>query len=217
MAKPIYWAFGVILALAAVWVAGRKDDSAPAVSDATQTPTAPRTRSVTPLAADPASTDVPSGTSPASPHEVGNAPPIDITPGFDLLLQKSSEMDETDMRRAMVVRHEQLQSEPRDANWSERVEAELRKGIEDSLLAKNLDTKRVDITVLECRTSGCEIQALGYKEDNIRDGVDLQTIIPRLMLQSPVGQEFENNLLGMMNEHNDGRIAFLYLLPRKNK
>lgn len=111
-------------------------------------------------------------------------------------------------------RHQQLESEPRDDTWAPRMEAALRRGIEGALTARGLDTERIELPVVECRTSGCEIQAVGYAMDNMKPGVDFQDILPAL-LKGSLGSEFD--LAGfslMVSPRADGRLTFLALMPR---
>jgi hypothetical protein len=95
------------------------------------------------------------------------------------------------------------------------MEAALRDGIQDSLSARGLDTQRIELPVVECRTNGCEIQALGYVEDNGKPGVDLQLILPSLLAGS-LGSEFDlDQYSGQLSSRPDRRITFLTHLPRK--
>jgi hypothetical protein len=162
------------------------------------------------------SIDAPAGTQRAassSPQAMGEALPIDVSPGFEYLSKPASEMTDTDAMWSQWRRHQKLQSEPREESWAPRMEAALRGGIQDSLTARGLDTQRIELPVVECRTNGCEIQAVGYYEDIKKPGVDLQLILPSLLTGS-LGNEFDGYSL-MMSSRPDGRTTFLAQLPRK--
>jgi hypothetical protein len=151
--------------------------------------------------------------SPTESHEA--ALPIDVSPGFEYLAKPAAEMQDTDSQWTHWRRHQQLQDEPRDDNWAPRMEAEFRRGIQDSLTSAGLDTQRIELSVLECRTHGCEIQAVGYGEDNMKPKADLQSIMFTL-LSGPMGDEFDRNgLIISMGPRPDGRILFLVQVPRK--
>lgn len=156
-----------------------------------------------------------SAEAPAMPQATGKALPIDVSPGFEFLMKPAAEMKDTDHMWINWRRHQQLQSETRDETWAPRMEAALRGGIQDSLTARGLDTQRIELPVIECRTTGCEIQAIGYAEDNMKSGVDLQTVLPPLLAGS-LGNEFDlQGYILMMSSRSDQRLGFLVLLPRK--
>ncbi len=142
-----------------------------------------------------------------------NALPIDVTPGFELLKTKASSLKDTDPTKSLLLRHEELRNQPRDPAWSERMEAALRQGIQDSLTAHGVDTQRVELPVVECRTTGCEIQAIGFREDNAKKGVGIQMIVPALLM-GPLHSELDNPL-GRMSSLPDGRLSYIMLLGRR--
>lgn len=95
------------------------------------------------------------------------------------------------------------------------MEAALRGGIQDSLTSRGLDTQRIELPVVECRTNGCEIQAIGYAQDNKKPGVGLQSILPSLFTGS-LGSEFDMQGYSLMTSSRpDQRLGFLVLLLRK--
>jgi hypothetical protein len=141
--------------------------------------------------------------------------PIEIAPGFEGKFPRSETLKDTDGRWPMVRQHEKLQAEPRDSAWSERTEAALRQGIEHELTSKGFDSQRIQLVVVECRTTGCEIQALGFPADNSKPDVDLQMVLPRV-LTGPLAGEFEMDDYSIsLSGGPDGRIAFVSMLPRK--
>lgn len=93
------------------------------------------------------------------------------------------------------------------------MESALRHGIQDSLTAKGYDTQRIELPVVECRTNGCEIQALSYPEDLRAHVADLQMIVPAL-LRGNLGNELEN-FSAVHNSRADGRLTILVHLSRK--
>jgi hypothetical protein len=141
--------------------------------------------------------------------------PIDVSPGFEYLAKPAAEMSDTDSQWTNWRRHQQLQSEPRDDSWAPRMEAEFRRGIEDALTAAGLDTQRIELPVVECRTRGCEFQAVGYSVDNRNPKADFQIIV-HSVLREKMGDEFDlQGLILSMSPRSDGRILFLVQVPRK--
>jgi hypothetical protein len=161
-----------------------------------------------------ASTAMPSGATPTV-QATGEILPIDVSPGFEFLSKPAAEMKDTDSMWTQWRRHQKLESEPRDEAWAPRMEAALRNGIQSSLMAHGLDAQRIELPVVECRSTGCEIQAIGYEEDSRRGGVDFQAILHPLLNGSLAG-EFDISGFGlMMSPRPDGRVTFLTHLPRK--
>jgi hypothetical protein len=140
--------------------------------------------------------------------------PIDVSPGFEHLSTPAAEMEDTDPRWSTWRRHQKLQSEPRDEAWAPRMEAALRSGIQDSLTARGFDTQRIELPVVECRTTGCEIQAVGYSGDQ-KKGIDLQFIL-RSLLRGSLASEFDlEGYSIMLSSRPDRRVTILAQLPRK--
>jgi hypothetical protein len=146
-------------------------------------------------------------------QSAGETVPIDVFPGFEYLNKSAAEMTDTDGMWPTWRRHQQLQSESRDEAWAPRMETALRSAIQDSLVAKGFDTQRIELPVVECRTTGCEIQAVSYSQDVGRTPADLQKIVPDLLKGSLAG-EFESFIL-MHRPLPDQRIGVLAHLPRK--
>jgi hypothetical protein len=219
---------GLVVVAAVVWLTTRVDEraaadqtvpvgAAPAGTPAAawQAPAADGSRTA-------GSAVPPTGDAPTSPSAVsstippsGTALPIDVSPGFEYLNKPAAEMKDTDGAWPQWRRHQQLQSEPRDEAWAPRIEAALRTGIQNSLTERGVDTQRIELPVVECRTNGCEIQAVGYPEDNGKPGLDLQLIMFSLR-EGSLGNEFDRNGLSMsMSVRADQRLLFLVHLPRK--
>jgi len=223
MSKPTYWAIGAGIVLAIVWAIARKDA-------ATKSPEAARNALAAKAEGDLASANgkqemaipavatagVAADGLPTSPASRGDAHEIDVSPGFEVLSKRANTMKDTDPIRPTVRRHEQLQDEPRDESWSGRMETALRIGIQDSLTAKGMDTQRVELPVVECRATGCEIQALAYPEDNHKEGIDLQMILPALV-SGPLSTEFDGYPQMLMSSRPDGRTTVITHLTRRGK
>jgi hypothetical protein len=211
---------GVAVVGAVVWLSTRggeqeteKAQAIPASAPASETPA--------PKAEAPATHRNAADIAAARPTVSAGAPadalPIDVSPGFEYLNKPAGEMKDTDPTWPQWRRHQELQSEPRDEAWAPRIEAAVRRVIQDSLMAQGLDTERIELSVIECRTHGCEIQAVGYAEDNLRQGVDLQSIM-FTMLAGSMGDEFDRDALSMsMTSRPDNRLGFLVQLPRRKK
>jgi len=144
----------------------------------------------------------------------GESHPIDVAPSFEFLAKPAAEMKDTDSMWTHWRRHQLLQSEPRDEAWASRIEAALRTGIQDALTAHGLDTQRIELLVVECRTSGCEIQAVGFAEDNRKD-VDLQVILPGLLADSLANDLDRDEFSILLTARPDDRVSFLAHMPRK--
>jgi len=232
MSKPVVFSIAGVAAIGVVvWLAMRAGDpGAPAVKAAADT-LAPATRVHPENSASVDGSSAPSATAqpaaePAAPLAVKQdgvalpdsrsaALPIDVSPGFEYLAKPAAEMSDTDSQWTLWRRHQQLQSEPRDDSWAPRMEAEFRRGIEDALTAAGLDTQRIELPVVECRTRGCEMQAVGYSADNRNPKADFQIIVLSL-LREKMGDEFDlQGVILSMSPRSDGRIAFLVQVPRK--
>ncbi len=219
MDKRVVWiAVGVAVFGTVVWLAMRPDAPAAGV----ETPSAATSTAVTP---EPAGSVTPARPAvPVDTPAIAGAPsasaaadlhPIDISPGFEYLGKPASEMKDTHPMWTLWRRHQVLQGEPRDEAWASRQEASLRKAVEDSLTARGLDTQRIELPVIECRTNGCEIQAVGWSEDSRPGGFDLQHIM-HAQLAGDLGNEFDREALSMMmSSRPDHRSTFLVHLTRK--
>jgi len=199
---------GVAAVVAVVWITTRTRESA-AVAEQAASAEAPVT--MTPDSMPPAPAPLASAEAPAI------APPIDVSPGFEFLSKPAAEMQDTDGRWFQWRRHRQLQSELRDESWAPRIEAALRSGIQDALTAQGFDTQRIELPVVECRTTGCEIQALGYSGDSVKNGADLEFILSPLLGGNLRG-EFDMDGSSMLRSSRpDQRVTiFLQLTRKKN-
>lgn len=153
----------------------------------------------------------------APPMPGAQALPIDVSPGFEMLSTPASEMKSTDRHWASWRRHQELQAEPRDEGWSPRIETSMRQEIQNSLMTHGVDADRVEVRVLECRTTGCEMQAVGLMEDDQREGVDVQSIVGNL-LKGNLGTEFDSSgpVVTRLRQP-DHRTGYLLFLPRKKQ
>jgi hypothetical protein len=236
MSKPIYLAIAMGVVLAVVWFVMRRDARLPAESPSQKGlaahPEIPATGGAgnnavtnggqaqsagaqTPQEQIPRD-DMANAASRMSPTSDAERPlPIDVSPGFELLNKKASSLRATDPTRALLLRHEELQSQPRDPAWSEQMEAALTTSIRDSLTARGLGTERIELPVVECRRTGCEIQAIGFVEDNGKPGVDPQMIVP-MLLMGPLSNDLHDSH-GFMSSLPDGRLSYIFLLARRGE
>lgn len=235
MRKPIYGVIGAGVVLALVWVFAQQQDSEHAATAPEQS-MASLTASPSASLDDSASADRATSVDgvPKSPSTFGDSPappvpnaaavpaaasstmPIDVSPGFEFLSKPASEMKDTDHEWSLWRRHQKLDREPRDESWAPRIEAALRNGIEAALTAKRLDTQRIELPVIECRTNGCEIQAIGYPEDSAHGGYDFQQALGSILM-GPLGSEFNlNETIGRVTNRTDNRTTFLTHLTRRS-
>jgi hypothetical protein len=141
--------------------------------------------------------------------------PIDISPGFESVLAPIAEPADTDPQSVPVRRHRKLQAEPRDEPWASHTESDIRAHVQEEVVAHGGDPHRLELVVVECRTSGCERQAIGYPEDNLKEGRDLQLILPKMMRDAmPADFDARSHMI-MLTSLPDGRIGYIAFLPRK--
>ena len=206
MNKRIVVAFAAVAAVVAVvWLTTRGAE--PQAADQSTSATSKRL-----------ATPVPS----ESVKDLPDPLPIEVSPGFEFLSKPATEMQDTDGRWLEWRRHQELQSEPRDEAWAPRMEAALRSGIEDALTERGFDTQRIELPVVECRTTGCEIQALGYPGDNTKNvgdstknGADLELILPSLF-DFNLGREFDMDGSSMAkSSRQDQRTTIFVQLTRR--
>ena len=142
--------------------------------------------------------------------------PLDVTPGFEPTLAPEKEPSDVSLTQVPLRQHRKLQAEARDEAWAGGAESDIRSLVEKELTAHGLDTHRVELPVLECRSTGCEIQAIGHPED-VRNNraADLQFIVPKLF-ETPRGAEFDRNGTSvMLTSLPDGRVGYVVFLWRK--
>ena len=219
-----------------MWWAHHSDDGAPAshASDSTAPQPEVSGRNQSAIAAQSATnasaSPVPSSAAKRTRQEpeqrdlvVTTAPPtamnphIDVSPGFEQTLAPASHVaeDKDNPAGIPVRRHLKLQAEARDENWSSRVESDIRAQIRSELMAQGADPHRIELAVVECRTSGCEVQAIGYPEDNLK-GADLQRILPKIMRGAMAADFDPNGLMVMLTSRPDDRLGYIAFLTRKN-
>jgi hypothetical protein len=226
MQSRILWSTsGAVILLAMAWFAMRASERPPDehLDSSGGGPASLTPSSVEKPAAAGRSVDGPSAKATATPaaaspiQPTNDLPPLDISPGFEFLNEPAGKMKDTDALWPNWRRHQQLENEPRDEAWAPGVESSLRDGIQGALLAHGVDTQRIELPVVECRTNGCEIQALGYQQDNGKVGVDLQLILPAL-IHGSLGSEFDADGYSiLLSSRPDQRITFLAQLPRKKR
>jgi hypothetical protein len=224
MNKGRYWvlAAAIVVVVAVVaWLLNEPSDE-PAIATQVEAPT----QSITLPVADPAMASRGTGGEhrpgrgesalpvSASTEVRAASVPIDISPGFERFLAPDKEPSDLSPAVMTLRQHRKLQTEARDDAWANGVEHDIRSLVEKELTAMGFDTHRIELPVLDCRSTGCEIQAIGYPEDT-RARKDLQFIMPKLFA-GPRGAELDRDSFSMMvSSLPDGRAGFLVFLWRK--
>ncbi len=234
MSKKIYWAAAVLVMaafLGTVWLQKTRfrDLPAPALAGTL------RQEAHTPSPIAGAAMNVPPGTQssgterpapirseqfPRQANAVAQASPdappaVDVAPGFESILSPDTDWADTDPRSIPVRQHRRLELEARDEAWSGRVEAGIRDSVQQELVAQGADTHRLEMPVVECRTTGCEIQAIGYAEDSLKEGHDLQFILPRIVNGAMASDIDPKKISMMVTSLPNDRLGFIAFLPRK--
>ncbi len=95
------------------------------------------------------------------------------------------------------------------------MEPGIRGYFEKQFAAEGVDPQRIQFAVIECRTSGCEIQAAGPVQDSGKPELDPQVLV-RKMILGPFANDFEsNNTLMTSTTVADGRIGYIAFVSRK--
>lgn len=139
-----------------------------------------------------------------------NETAIPITPGFETLLEPSAR---TRSRAPSVTieQHERLLAEGRDEEWAGRIESAIRSFFESSLTAQGLDAHRIELPVIECRTTLCEAQAIGAAAD-ANSTLNAQSLATQ-MVHGPLASDFSDSASDTFGLP-DGRIGYLVFLTR---
>lgn len=142
-------------------------------------------------------------------------PVIDVTPGFEGYLSTSSTMDKSGVGTLLAQQHKQLGAESRDEAWADRVEREMREYVQSRLAQQMLDPQRIELSVVECRAAGCEIQAIGRKEDSGNPQRDFQFVV-RGIAEGPLNSDFDSSsAMTFSFSLPDERVGYLTFLQRK--
>lgn len=82
-------------------------------------------------------------------------------------------------------------------------------------MAQGADPQRTGLPVVECRTSACEVQVIGYPEDTVEPR-GLQVILPRVM-RAQMDADFDSRRVTMMvTSVPDGHVGFIAFMSRKS-
>ena len=149
----------------------------------------------------------------ASPQRSLGNPPIPVTPGFEALLSPGEPPPPGTPGALILEQHAKFSTESRDVAWTSRVDGVVREMVEGELLKGGLDPHRIDVSVIDCVDSLCELQATMPTEDSLKP-YDFQFVVGRA-IQGPLANEFD--LRGMAIHRHDipgGRTGYLVFLPR---
>ena len=135
---------------------------------------------------------------------------IPITPGFEDLLEPSPRT-RSRSPSATLERHGSLLAEARDEEWAQRIESTIRSFIESRRAADGADTHRIELPVIECRMTLCEVQAIGTASD-ANSPLNVQSLASQ-MVQGPLASEFGDSSTESFGLP-DGRVGYLVFLTR---
>lgn len=136
---------------------------------------------------------------------------IPITPGFEQALAPSPGSI-TNAHDAASV-HERLIAEERDDAWAESMEGQIRTFVDGYFDQRGLDRHTIDLAVVRCGATICEIQSEGMADGSPRDwqrvGFEL--------IQGPIGQDFNpHEMLISVFTLPNGETGFVTFLVRKS-
>jgi hypothetical protein len=162
---------------------------------------------VSPLAS---SVTLSKSSTPAARALANGSPPIPITVGFEHEFATEDGAD-ADLN-PVPARHAKLQAEARDPDWADSTEQGIKNTLQDFLDENGIDRHDVELTVVRCGTTMCEIQVVGQADGATHDW---QMVLPQL-LQGSLGQDFKLRLTTtMVFGLPDGHDGFVTYLTRK--
>ena len=148
---------------------------------------------------------------------VGSAvvPQIEVTPGFESILNPHVVPPDTEVLGVPVRRHLKVQREGRDNTWAPRVESDIRTSVRNELVVQGFDPNGLEMKVIECRSTDCEIQAVGNPPGNYQVG-DFQTVMNKLLSDGGLlSADFDKaRHLFMMQGLPDNKVGYVVFLPR---
>jgi len=186
----------------------------------------PRAVAASGLTADPRPVDPAIVGAPASPVATPAAPskssaravrapeygssPIPITAGFEHVFAAEDGAD-ADLN-PVIARHAKLQAEARDTAWAESTERDISSNVQDFLDQRGIDRHDLELPVVRCGATLCEIQAVGQADGSSHDW---QTVLPQ-MIQGSLGQDFNaRNAMTIVFELPSGQSGYVTFLTRK--
>lgn len=150
------------------------------------------------------------------PSSRASVPAIDVTPGFEAYLAETATGADSGVGALLAQQHKQLNKQPRDEAWADRMEREMREYVQNRLIQQKLDPQRIELSVIDCRTAGCEVQAIGRPEDSGNPQRDFQFFV-RGMTEGPLYSELDSkSAMTLSFSLPDGRVGYLTFLERKH-
>ena len=141
--------------------------------------------------------------------EYGSSP-IPITAGFEHVFAAEDGVD-ADLN-PVIVRHAKLQAEARDPVWADSTEQDITTNLQDFLDQHGIDRHDIELPVVRCGATLCEIQAVGQADGSSHDW---QTVLPQL-IQGSLGQDFNaRNAVTTVFGLPNGQSGFVTFLTRK--
>ena len=136
---------------------------------------------------------------------------IPITTGFERVLIRRPDSGTNPNPAADL--HARIAAEGRDAAWADQAEEEIRTYVEGYLDQHGLDRHSIELDVVHCGATLCEIQAQAYQDDVGRAARDWQRVVPELM-QGPFSQDF-HDVSTMVFSLENNRAGYVMFLNRK--
>jgi hypothetical protein len=138
---------------------------------------------------------------------------IPISPGFERVLIRRPDSG-ANLDPAADL-HAQIAAEGRDTVWADQAEEEIRTYVDGYLDQHGLDRHSIELGVVHCGVTICEIQTQGYQEDVGRSVRDWQGVMLELM-QGPFSQDFHyvSTLVFSLENNRAGYVTFLNRKPK---
>ena len=134
---------------------------------------------------------------------------VPITPGFERLLARAPD---SIVNYPAATLHARLGAEVRDNAWAAATEDEIKTSVDGYLDQHGFDRHTIEVPVVRCGSTICEIQAQGPLDGTPRDW---QQVVPYLM-QGPFGQDFSaRDGMTSVFELQNGQTGFVTFLFRR--
>jgi hypothetical protein len=184
-------AFNGLIADGSSVTSTRADAAGPARNTPPAPPATPRPAPVKPV--------------PDAEQHLGTIP---IIPGFERFLIRRPDSG-AELTPAADL-HARIAAEGRDTAWADHAEEEIKTYVDGYLDQHGLDRHSIELGVVHCGATVCEIQAQGYQEDVGRSVRDWQRVVPELM-QGPFSQDFSDGstLVFTLASGGAGYVTFI--------
>jgi hypothetical protein len=148
---------------------------------------------------------------PAADEDLGTIP---ITAGFERVLIRRPDSGASLNPAADL--HARIAAEGRDIPLADQAEEEIRTYVDGYLDQHGLDRHSIELDVVRCGATLCEIQAQGYQDDVGRTVRDWQRVVPELM-QGPFSQDFHDvsTIVFSLENNRAGYVTFLSRKPNR--